>query len=326
LTRKLIVVAAAAAAIVGCLWPAGAIAASPACAPGQVDEAFTTHIAFDSQRFPREVIRAVDATAPVYIGHADDSRDPEDVNVVTVEPAGAEPLSHPYRATYPFVRPGAEAFPDVPLRFEAGDGPAVIRLTLTRQYGYSPTRYCRVTVSSHPITPIDPELKLLRGFPGNRRWSGHNRGVDFRFDTKNCGAETVALEFRVAGVRRPVSVTSRPGCVWGDRPVIAGPAGVKFVTQTDYGVSVSLELKRAVTRKVTYRVRFAGDTVRTGSFRLAMRYHRGRPGRRIYDTDFDNYVNICINEGYEIRAHNGRLYCAIPGTPSYWYATVSRLR
>ena len=31
--------------------------------------------------------------------------------------------------------------------------------------------------------------------------------------------------------------------------------------------------------------------------------------RVIYDTDFDNYVNIFINQGLPIRARGGRLYC-----------------
>ena len=31
--------------------------------------------------------------------------------------------------------------------------------------------------------------------------------------------------------------------------------------------------------------------------------------RVIYDTDFDKYVNICINQSLPIKARGGRLYC-----------------
>jgi hypothetical protein len=31
--------------------------------------------------------------------------------------------------------------------------------------------------------------------------------------------------------------------------------------------------------------------------------------RVIYDTDFDNYFNICINKNLPVKARGGHLYC-----------------
>lgn len=53
-------------------------------------------------------------------------------------------------------------------------------------------------------------------------------------------------------------------------------------------------------------VKVGKRTVATGRYTV---HHRWDPyaSYRIYDSDFDNYVNTCINGSYEIRAEGGRL-------------------
>lgn len=41
------------------------------------------------------------------------------------------------------------------------------------------------------------------------------------------------------------------------------------------------------------------------------RVYRKQLSRRIWDYQFDDYINICINGGYDLRASGGRLYCTV---------------
>jgi hypothetical protein len=36
------------------------------------------------------------------------------------------------------------------------------------------------------------------------------------------------------------------------------------------------------------------------------------PAKTIWESDQDNFINICINGGYTLRSKNGELYCTVP--------------
>lgn len=74
------------------------------------------------------------------------------------------------------------------------------------------------------------------------------------------------------------------------------------------GVTVPVGRKK-LHRRYPIRVDWAGGvlptrvvTVKRSGFRKGFR-------RIIYDTDFDNYFNICIKKGLDLHARGGHLYC-----------------
>jgi len=74
--------------------------------------------------------------------------------------------------------------------------------------------------------------------------------------------------------------------------------------------------RRNYTTRFRYEGRFNGKRIARGTIVARTRY---RPGFRIYETDFDRYVNYCINEGKKIRASGGLLYCTVPPQLSRTY-------
>lgn len=75
--------------------------------------------------------------------------------------------------------------------------------------------------------------------------------------------------------------------------------------------------KKNLRRRYPIRVEWAGGAPpRTRVITMTRTDFRKGFRRVIYDTDFDNYVNICINEGLDIRASGGHLYCVWEREPS----------
>lgn len=82
------------------------------------------------------------------------------------------------------------------------------------------------------------------------------------------------------------------------------------------GVNIPVS-KKNLRRRYPIRVEWAGGAPpRTRVVTMTRTDFRKGFRRMIYDTDFDNYVNICINEGLDIRASGGHLYCVWQREPS----------
>ena len=316
-------------------WATQATAAdAPPCRPDAEAEEFTAELAFN--HMPERAVIGLPTHATVYIGHADESGDPDRGTHVAFGPAGETAISHPYFTSYPSAkRSGAETFQQIPVHFGPGDGPAVITVSMVRDGYAADGKYgrCRRTVTSPPITPIEPAVSFAKGErPRVGKWEPDDdedlsRSVDFEFKTDLCGAERLELTFRISGAKSPYRLTGEPGCQWKTR-TRRGPQGLLVWTEEDYGVSVTLDLKtkRTVMKRVSYTVAFSGRQLKTGSFELQMHYKPGRPGYRIYETSPDRYWNVCIREDYEIYSSGGRLYCYVSGIPARRYATVHKLK
>ncbi len=112
-------------------------------------------------------------------------------------------------------------------------------------------------------------------------------------------------------VRLPVrsGVQRWTPCVGGPTALPAGSSELVIKTFTG---PIQVRAARAGRRSSRWRVELdQWQMVRSG--RLELRHSKYRPAlsRRIYDTDFDPYINICINEGRRLWASGGRLYCTV---------------
>lgn len=74
--------------------------------------------------------------------------------------------------------------------------------------------------------------------------------------------------------------------------------------------------KRNLRKRYPMRVEWAGGEPLTRLLTMTRTGFRSGFRRVIYDSDFDNYVNICINQGLVIRASGGHLYCVWEREPS----------
>lgn len=74
--------------------------------------------------------------------------------------------------------------------------------------------------------------------------------------------------------------------------------------------------RRNYTTRFHYEGRFNGKLLARGTIVARTRF---RPGFRIYESDFDNYVNYCINGGKKLYASGGLLYCTVPPELSRTY-------
>lgn len=115
------------------------------------------------------------------------------------------------------------------------------------------------------------------------------------------------------GVRRPQRVTlcredASPPTVIG-----TGRWSIKHVH-----APVPMPPRRGQARSGRWTVTFSDPpaTARTGV--MVRRWSAFTPGRSrtIWSSDFDDYINICVNDGLRIRAAGGRLYCTTYEAPS----------
>jgi hypothetical protein len=81
------------------------------------------------------------------------------------------------------------------------------------------------------------------------------------------------------------------------------------------GVNIGVG-RKTIRRRYPVRIEWAGGIVPTRIVTATRTAFRKGFRRVIYDTDFDNYVNVCINKGLPIRARGGRLYCVWQRSPS----------
>jgi len=81
-------------------------------------------------------------------------------------------------------------------------------------------------------------------------------------------------------------------------------------------LTIAPRARRNYTTRFRYEARFDGKRIARGTIVARTRY---RPGFRIYETDFDNYVNYCINENRKLYASGGLLYCTVPPQLSRTY-------
>lgn len=54
-----------------------------------------------------------------------------------------------------------------------------------------------------------------------------------------------------------------------------------------------------------------GQVVARGQVRYSTRLLRPERSYRIFDTDIDRFINVCINGGYRLYSRGGRLYCTV---------------
>jgi hypothetical protein len=318
-----------------------ASAAAPPCTQAQGDPAFYADLAFKDigshqPNVPSTVVSGRETPAKVYIGMAAVTGNPEDAPTVSIQAASGAPLSHPFARVYtPQVD---DPFQDVPVQLDVPDGPAVINLGITIRAQQTSTTpgppYCRLSLSSGTITPIPDSVKLVNGSPSiiDRDEQGRTQAVELKFDTTLC-SRTISLAVQHAGLLRTLVL---PSCKFqgsvkgaGGLRVVAADRGDPSASESEptrgYAYMFVRRAKR-LTRTVRYSVSYETRVIKHGSFRVRSRLNRGYPGHRIYDSDFDNYVNTCINENYRIYAFHGRLYCFVPGQRSYWYQRIDRLR
>jgi hypothetical protein len=113
-------------------------------------------------------------------------------------------------------------------------------------------------------------------------------------------------------VRLPVpGASSRrwTACAGGPSPL---PAGATETAERTF--SAPFRVRSAPNGRSVRRWRVQLDQWPIGrSGRLELRRTRYRPSfsRRVYDSDFDRYVAVCINGGRRLRAYRRRHYCTI---------------
>jgi len=75
-------------------------------------------------------------------------------------------------------------------------------------------------------------------------------------------------------------------------------------------------------RKKRWSLTIGGRRLRAGWFGYQFLQYTPPSTRRIYQDNFDQYVNYCINGGHTTWASGGRLYCnqAVPGSGEAWAA------
>lgn len=245
------------------------------------------------------------------------SDDASDTMTFSWESAGGQ-LTYPQSRTYPATFNLGTNHQVMPIQFALGDGPGKIVVKKVILYQVPPAilvdKWCQVTYESAPIYPETPEIKLQNRWPS----SGGDGFIKLKFNSLDCLTQKIVVQFRTGSQKRTIS--SGAQCTWPElkldgmrglsvysRPTVRQgsesqhKAGGVFA---DYWAS-----RRSKPRRFTYRVTIDGSVVKKGSLVFAMRYKKGRKIKKIWDYQFDDYVNVCINKNRRIHAKNGHLYC-----------------
>jgi hypothetical protein len=158
--------------------------------------------------------------------------------------------------------------------------------------------------------------------------------VNSQFD---CGTSGYA-EFELFVIDSPVQFSRRSGkgCRFkNDKPRTVG-GGLRVDIDSDHITVKSIRHdRRTIRREVAWEwtmtspsgIGFVNSSAVTypggiqsveGVLTFTDRYHKQKRSRRIWQSSFDDWFNICLNGKRTIRASGGRLYCQIYGHSAYW--------
>lgn len=304
--------------------PSAAYAEAPPCAPGAVDEAFLAGLAFDKVN-PTAVVGRTDSHE-VYVGRPD-AAGPDDLTQVSLESTTATPLAHPSSITVAASPSAEESFPMLAVRLEAGES-ARIRISGT-QLTYAPTGspVCRVTLLSAPFRLLAARAPRLQARSPRLAPVVPWDELRFAFSGRNrCPDEPLVATFQIPGQPGRLRIRSLARCEFPDREWV-GPSGMRASTDAESGdITFRPVGHHEASLRVTWTVTYAGRRFGFGSLSVRFRHQPRVPTRRIYDSSFDEYINICINRNHHLHARHGRLYCVISGQPGYWYSDISNVR
>lgn len=253
---------------------------------------------------------------------------------VTATRQDGSPLSAPI-APFTFTAAQAVAFANrryvshgnVPMKFALADSPVVVHVSgVESDTSTYPWTNCRFDLLSAPLPVRPPRLQLDEDGIHRDIWRGPGRwqSADFGLDTSGCADDSV-ISIRLTQPGWSRTVRSRKRCKWPKDHFTAGRHRLIWATDPSYGFSLSLNTGKQITTRVRYAIRLDGRPYRSGLVKLHARFIPGVRSRRIYDTSYDAFVNVCINGSYRTWAHNGHLYCQTDGRPPRWYVNVLRL-
>ncbi len=144
---------------------------------------------------------------------------------------------------------------------------------------------------------------------------------------------------------RKTTIKSKPGCLFPNR--IRKLAGGVRVNLGVGGIGLKGTERRKVRRVLYWTMHLrsnagweavydgdAGDFrglpyggsnyTQSGTVTFARTYYPRVKARRIWQSNFDAYFNICLNSNRKVRAKGGQLYCwATVGRRAYWNTTMS---
>lgn len=334
-------VAVVAATLTLMLLPTGA-SASPDCSATDLSTNATTVANIRSAAFVDPISKKPKLPTSIIVGKTFDF-ELYDWNVLPTDDATDRITWSWVSAGGQFTYPQSKSFavgydswknrPVLNLQFGTGDGPGKVVVNSIVDYydAYWNHKFCKFTYESDPIAAVTPKIGLLRGYP-----HAGDDGIDFRFNGSECVGQVISLKISSGGQSR--TATSGPGCAWPDKS-LRGLAGLTVSSDSmpkeddldwndsDYGVDASFYRERRGAKHFAYSVRVDDEQVRAGSFTYKMRFKKGRRARLIWDYQFDDYVNICINRNRKIRAKNGHLYCVRKkAVASEWLPDLARFK
>ena len=200
------------------------------------------------------------------------------------------------------------------IRFSEGDGTAMVTYAWTQQ-DYDEVR-CTALITQ-VINPVKGTKPVVgRGKDHDKHYDG-TLGLWIRLPRDCATAAPGQISFTITSRgRRRTAVLGDQCSGWAHRPKTQPKGWVFKALNEDDEDAASLffyptERRRTYTQYFDYRVRWSGKTVAKGRARARVYYDRGY---RIYDSDFDNFINQCINGNRQTWASGGRLYCWIPPT------------
>jgi hypothetical protein len=126
---------------------------------------------------------------------------------------------------------------------------------------------------------------------------------------------TNAVTFNLKGRCRD---TDTAKVTWTGRSLVPGAKPTRYVRNPCTAVSLGTDFEKGkVTHQGALEITTHDFTVsfktkgahKSWRFRAVERYY---PGRSIPESDFDNYVNVCLDKSYHIYAKGGQLWCDTP--------------
>lgn len=261
------------------------------------------------------------------VGDSGDS-EPGNAAIVSFEPVAGGTITYPTVTTLPTAWNSSS----MSLRFAIGDSPGVVKLSRVH-FGSVGSSYapCRSLTYSAQIDPVEPDA-VFGGKPAIGSWLGKPKldTARFSFAPTLCGDGVI--EYRLKFKRRTFTLPGAAGCAlpnsnrsraFGFLNISSRSATDEY--DTDSAVAVSSTLRRKFKRRISYAVMFNGALVRSGGFTISRKYHRRIRGYKVYDSNFDDFVNICINQGLNTYAEGGRLYCFVSGESPWWETDVRKV-
>jgi hypothetical protein len=256
-------------------------------------------------------------------------------NHVSVRASDAAPISHPVERDLAFP---STSIPTIPVRFEPGDGPALVAVSWDDN-GFE----CRAEVAKRvqPVAGSPPQVTDV--YEAKSKRYVRSETVRWELDASDSPEGELVLKVWSRYSKKGKAAELRTYAdqnfpAWSTKRVRRKDDFLLEVSRRSDGTFAAAFENLYGVRSNTaflYAVTFNGQTIKSGRFRVRVKFTKrikSRPPKRIYaDTNFDRYVNYCINGGKRIWSQNGRLYCFETGTGredrrSYSYALISRLR